>query len=464
MSKGYSDVLIGLQYGDEGKAKVIDLFAEKYDIIARFNGGANAGHTIVKDGIRLALHQIPSGIFYPEKILYIGSGCVINVEKLKSEIEEVELTGLKLDGRFHISDQAPVIQPHHIIIDKMTGKTIGTTGNGIGPCYADKALRTEEERLLNIRIGDILEAPEHFFERIRTNLKVTAERYNFDCDFDSLMTDFINGFNGIKSYIQCDTLFLDKKIRNGARVLFEGAQSFMLDITKGTVPFVTSSSTLAGAAYSGGDLNPKYHRKTIGVVKVIMSRVGFGPFISEFGGAKSEAYCMEEGGLAHTKDKEKSVDTGKFLASEDLFDVGIAMRVLGNEYGASTGRSRRTGMLDLVQLSYAARVNGIDELFLTKCDMLNLYGRTKSKKMPFIEKYELDGKEIDYVPGSTLTYSKVIGKMSEIESFSESIQELKSFDKLPASLLKFIDIIEKSADCKVMGIGTGPERESYILK
>ncbi|HEX8931682.1 MAG TPA: adenylosuccinate synthetase, partial [Patescibacteria group bacterium] len=287
MKKGFADIVLGLQFGDEGKARVIDNLAQNYDIIARFNGGANAGHTIANEKGTVALNQIPSGIFYPQTTLYIGSGCVINLEKLATEIKKITELGINLTKRFKISSQTSIIQPHHLLLDAFLGKTVGTTKNGIGPAYADRAMRMYGEKLVNIRLGDLVDDANHFFEIIAINLNDIQGQYDLKIDTKQTMQALRDAFTQIKPFIELDPLYMEKRVEQGAKVLFEGAQSVMLDIVKGSVPFVTSSSTIAAAAYTGGDLSPKYHRKTIGVVKAIMSRVGYGPFPSEFGGRKS---------------------------------------------------------------------------------------------------------------------------------------------------------------------------------
>lgn len=463
MAGGYSDVLIGLQYGDEGKAKVIDLIAKNYDIVARFNGGPNAGHTVATKKGAIALHQIPSGIFLEDKILYMGSGCVINLEKLVSEIKEVNNFGVDLKGRLRLSDQIPVIQPHHIIIDNATGGSIGTTKNGCGPAYADKALRMDGERLLNIRLGDLADHNKESMGNIRKNLSKTMQIYGIkDFDTEQAMQKLAESFSVVEPYIERDTLFMERKARQGSKILFEGAQSFMLDITKGLVPYVTSSSTLAGAAYVGGDLSPKYHRKTIGVAKAIMSRVGNGPFASEFGGKKSEDYCMEGDGYAHTSDVEGKLDIESLIKSKDLFDVGVALRVLGKEYGASTGRPRRVGILDLVQLAYAVRVNGVDTLFLNKCDLLNDYSKTSLGGIPVVVGYELNGQSIDYVPTSNDSHRQVVPVVEYLEPFADSITEVRAPEELPDELTKFLNRVSKQVSCPIMGIGVGPKREQSV--
>ncbi|MDE2590321.1 MAG: adenylosuccinate synthetase, partial [Patescibacteria group bacterium] len=417
-NRGFADVLIGLQYGDEGKAKVIDLIAKNYHIIARFNGGANAGHTIETDKTRVALHQIPSGIFYKDKLLYVGSGCVVDVSKMITEIDMIEKLNIPLKNRLFISDQTSVVQPHHVLVDIYTAGKIGTTKNGIGPAYADKAMRMVNGRHVNIKLGELIDNPE-LFDHIKENLERKIKKHDAkDYDVEKIMANLKKDLKRLMPYIQRDTLFLQKQVYDGKNVLFEGAQSIMLDVTKGLVPFVTSSSTVAAAAFVGGDLPANYHRKTIGVAKAIMSRVGNGPFVSEFGGEKSEEYCKNP---ANNKDFEKQkYDVEKLLSSEKPFDVGIALRILGNEYGTVTKRPRRIGMLDLVQLAFAVKTNGVDEIFLTKCDLLVDFAKTKSKKIPVVTEYSLNGKTIDYVPGSNTLYAKVKVKEEYLPSFTET--------------------------------------------
>jgi adenylosuccinate synthase len=459
---GFSDVLIGLQYGDEGKAKVIDLIAQNYDIIARFNGGANAGHTIETDKGRVALHQIPSGIFYENKLLYIGSGCVINLEKTLNEIRDVEKLDISLKNRLFISDQASIVQPHHILVDSHTGATIGTTKNGIGPAYADKALRMDGNRLLTIKIGDVLDNPE-LFETIKENLIVAMKRFHVtDSAVDKTIQSLKQALKELAPYIQRDTLFLQKHVEAGKSVLFEGAQSSMLDVTHGLVPYVTSSNTVAAAAYVGGDLPITYHRKTIGVAKAIMSRVGNGPFTSEFGGKESEDYCMQSDKHNKTYEKE-TYDVSTLLHSDNLLEVGIALRVLGNEYGASTSRPRRIGMLDLVQLAYVAKINGVDEIFLNKCDLLVDFARTQQKQIPLVVGYSLNGKTIDYIPGTNTAYRKVIPEITYVDAFTKDISATKSAKELPQALQTLLGYIEKQTGTKLLGIGTGTKRDHYVL-
>jgi adenylosuccinate synthase len=464
MKKGYADIVLGLQFGDEGKARVIDNLAQDYDIIARFNGGSNAGHTIANEKGKVALHQIPSGIFYPHTTLYIGSGCVVNVEKLAAEIKTLAELNIDISKRLKISSQASIVQPHHILLDELLGKSVGTTKHGIGPSYADRAMRMYDDRLVNIRLADLVDDSEGFFKKIATNLEEIQKQYDTKIDIKNEIQKLETAFAEIKQFIELDPLYIEKRVSTGANILFEGAMSTMLDVTKGSVPYVTSSATIAAAAYTGGDLSTKYHRKTIGVVKAMMSRVGHGPFPSEFGGRKSEEYTLEEvnGKSKYTKETETKLEVEKLIKSDDPFEIGMALRVLSGEYGATTGRPRRTGSFDLVLLSHTTKMNGVDELFITKCDLLNEYSKTKKGTMPIVTGYMLDGKTIDYVPAATSAFYRVKPIISELKSFSEDISNVRDFAKLPKELLEFVKEVEKTGNCKIIGLGVGPKRDQYI--
>lgn len=465
--RGYADVVVGLQFGDEGKARVVDLLAKKYDIIARFNGGSNAGHTIENKKGKVALQQIPSGIFYPDKLLYIGSGCVVNVVKLVGEIEMIEKLGIIVRGRLKISCQASIIQPHHIIVDEIIGSGVGTTKNGIGPAYADKATRMNQKRLLNIRLSDMVADPAFYLSVVKKNLSEVAREYNIKLlDVNKLMLEMKTAFLKIRNYIEDDPLYLQRKVEAGATVLFEGAQSAMLDVSRGSVPYVTSSSTIASAAYVGGDLPLHYHRKTIGIAKAIMSRVGFGPFPSELGGKKSETYCQavsNGGGPKYTRAIEKEYDVEKLLRSSDDFSIGMAIRILSGEYGTVTTRPRRIGMFDLVQLAYSTKLNGVNELIINKCDILNAYKRTKKGKIPVVTSYSLDGGKVNYVPSAARKCYKVRPRVKYWESFSRDITGVRTRSLLPKSFKTFITRVEKITGTRIKGVGVGPERNQFVF-
>lgn len=459
--KGFADVLIGAQYGDEGKGRVVDIVAEDedYAVIARFNGGANAGHTLQLGDKKIALHQVPSGIFNPNRLLYVGSGCVVNPERLVAEINEVHTLDVALDGRLHISSRAALVQPHHILLDKIACGSIGTTGQGIGPAYADRALRIENGRLLHIRVGDLLSSPRQTFQYVLENLEATIKTHAVQgFDVARSMEAFEAGCQAMTPYIQPDTLFMTKLVKAGAKVLFEGAQSAALDIVNGTPPFVTSSNTIARGAFVGGDLPPNFHRKTMAVAKVIMSRVGNGPFISEFGGAASEIYCAENN---HAREAERQLDVHELMASGEPLKLGQALRILGGEYGATTGRPRRIGALDLVQLTNIVTANGVDELYLTKCDLLTDFAK-RGEGIPLVVGYDLDGASIDYVPAAAEICRRVKPIMVHLPCFNIDISSVRMPDDLPAELLAMIGRIEKMTGSSVKGIGVGPERSAWV--
>lgn len=471
--KGFSDVLIGLQYGDEGKARVVDLLAKEYDIIARFNGGANAGHSVSFNGIEIALNQVPSGIFNKQTKLYIGSGCVVNIVKLAKETEKIEAVGINLEGRLFISGQCSIVQPHHILIDIMTGETIGTTKNGIGPAYADKANRMINDRILNIRLGALQNEQAEYFDLIQNNLdaEVAKHKNNEETELDIILAGIYTiqemqaAFQKIEKYIQVDTLWMQKQAQAGAKILFEGAQSVMLDVNKGAIPFVTSSSTIASAAYAGGDLSVNFHRKVIGVGKAIMSRVGNGPFTSEFGGMQSEKYCQATNAdktPTYNRETEKQYDIEKLLLSNDDFELGKALRVCSFEYGVVSKRPRRIGRLDLVQLKYACMMNGVDELVITKFDMLNVFVKTKDKVIEFTTEYKLHDRQIDFIPSSSNSYYKTIGINTQYAPFAEDISNIRQLADLPFNVQKLVDVIQDFTECKIIGLGVGPERDQYI--
>lgn len=467
---GGATVLIGIQYGDEGKARVLDyiLKKEKYDIVARFNGGPNAGHTLEVNNIRIALHQIPSGIFYNKMILYYGSGCVLEPIKFNKEIEEINSIGLNINGRLIISPNVPLVKPSDIIYDRIYGVKIGTTGNGIGPAYADVAIRVDVDAhtIRNIRIGDYLSNPIRF-KKIINKLLIDAVKLNFnkvDINVKKAVDDFDRAVKNLKKFVSKDPLVLQKMAEDGKKIFFEGANSIMLDPIYGTVPYVTSSRTLASAAYVGGDLSNKFHKKTIGVAKAIMSRVGNGPFVSEFGGSKSEKYCSEGNGMAHTKEKEKiKYPDPKVLLSKSDFEVGIALRMIGDEYGATTKRPRRIGALDLVMIKNNAKANGVDEIFINKMDCLKYFRYTKFPGIPVVTAYKFNNKVIDFIPSSEEDLRKTKPIINYLPFIKQDLSEIRSKNKLPKEALAFIEFVEKETGLAVSGIGVGPKREQFIL-
>lgn len=464
MKPGKSNILIGVQYGDEGKVKVLDKLLDNTDITARFNGGANAGHTLKVGDKTIINHQIPSGIFYDDMLLYIGSGCVVNPKIANGEISHIKDNGINIEKRLFVAANTPLVQPHHLILDGIHGKDIGTTNNGIGPAYADIAMRAHGSKLRNLQLGTYINNPNKGFETMLDNLGDVIEKYNLkDIDELNLACDFDEEVKKLGLYCCKDPLFLEKLVQSGKNVFFEGANSVMLDAVCGIVPYVTSSRTLAGSAYIGGDLSLRYHDKTVGVAKAIMSRVGNGPFISEFGGSASEAYCAEGEGYAHKKEWESMMyNPDELLRSDDLMDVGVALRMLGGEYGATTKRPRRIGMLDLVMLKQNCMLNAVDELYINKIDCLSDFSKTTLEGIPLVTAYELDGKTIDYIPTSIEECRRAKPVIEYMPAFSEDISGIREYKNLPSPVQSLVKKIEENIETKVAGIGVGPEREQFV--
>ncbi len=302
---GYADVLVGLQYGDEGKARVVDHLAAGYDVIARFNGGANAGHTIATSDGTLRLRQVPSGVLHPRVSLYIGSGCVIGLQQLASEIEMLAGLGIDLAARLTISDRCPVVQPAHFLSDRRDGGRIGTTGNGIGPCYAELAARMRGGERSAFQLRDLMLDESRVFEQM-----ARLASQHTDEDIPGLIQEMRQAWQVVRPFVTHNPVALLERVEGGARVLFEGAQSVMLDVVQGAQPWVTSSHTLPSYAYVGGDLPCLYHRKTIGVAKAIVSRVAAVPcrrnsarsgprHIAPTRGARGAAGLMRRHALIH---------------------------------------------------------------------------------------------------------------------------------------------------------------------
>ena len=450
MSNGYSDVLIGLQYGDEGKAKIIDTLAPNYNIVARFNGGMNAGHTIVTDKGTLALRQIPSAVSYDHCTLYIGSGCVISPKALCEEISSIANAGFDISDRLKISPHSTLVLPHHIILDRLHGEEVGTTGNGIGPAYADRAFRIKSGNICNVRMEMLVKNPNEVIRIANFHLNeisnCTEELREFGAE---LIKQLEASLQQLTKFVATSNTYLVDRVTAGDTVLFEGAQSYMLDVVHGDVPYVTSSHTSVSAAYSGGDLPPKYHRHSFGVVKLVMSRVGKGPFPSEFGGDISNEYCTKDSGKAHTRDYENNnFNPDELMATGDPFRIGQALRMYSGEYGTGSGRPRRIGMLDLAQLRNAVLLNGIDSLFLTKCDCLRDFDKTPSAEIPVVIDYDISGDP----------------KIKTYESFTLDISQLKYFEQLPTPLQELVSDIADISGAKVIGLGVGPHRSQLILR
>ncbi len=413
-----ADVVVGIQWGDEGKGKIVDMLAQKYDVVCRSQGGHNAGHTIWVNGIKYALHLMPSGILNPNAVNIIGNGVVLCPSALISEMSQFE----QLEGRLFISDKAHLNLGYHSMIDeakeKLKGtKAIGTTKKGIGPAYSDKinrigfrASELKNPKQLCAKILEYFKQNEVVFNVLE--LKLPKEK--------ELLAELEEYFIKLNPFIVDTIRLLWSYLDENKKVLLEGAQGSMLDIDHGTYPYVTSSSTISGGACVGLGLAPKNIGKTIGILKAYCTRVGNGPFVSEDFG----------------RDSDTLADKGK-------------------EFGTTTGRKRRCGWLDLVAAKYACRLNGCDELALMKLDVLDGF-----KEVKICVKYTKDSKTIDYFPSSLEGFEPVY----EILEGWDSSLGIKDFEKLPMNAKKYIKKIEEITNVKVGIISTSPERDDTIIR
>jgi adenylosuccinate synthase len=502
MKRGHSDVIVGLDYGDEGKGRFTDIMLESgsYKIVVRFNGGNNAGHTIfTKDGKKIILNSIPSGILYPEITNYIASGCVVDpVHLVEKEIPQVR-EYIKSPDQLKISALATAITPIHILWDRITGALVGTTGNGIGPAYADKARRSEGETLRNLRLADILQNPaksqqtllKQYAELIdvlklpqylnivmafcrkaqicveNVSQKQMVEAIAGKFQIESQITAFIEATIKLQKdgFIEKNDLWLTDQVENGKNVLMEGAQAYGLDVTYGQTPYTTSSATFAGNAYVGGDLSPKYHDRIIGITKAITSRVGSGPFVGEFGGRESEIHCDakdENGGPLHGRESErKAYNVEEMLASENPFEFGIGLRMATDEYGARTGRPRRIGMIDVKRIANAVRKTGVDDLFITKVDCLKHYAPSPGHEIPVITGYKHNGQSLDYIPPTAEELYQVKPEIIHTPGFGD-ISKIRQANDLPSEVHQFVGLMQQATRCRIAGIGVGPGREEMV--
>lgn len=415
-----SVVVVGTQWGDEGKGKITDFLSENAEVIARYQGGDNAGHTIKFDGVTYKLQLIPSGIFYKDKISVIGNGVVVNPKSIVRELSYLADKGVNTTN-LRISDRAHVILPYHILLDTLQEESkgdskIGTTNKGIGPAYMDKAAR------IGIRMIDLLDK-EVFEERLRINLeeknRVFTKMYEVaPLDFDDIFEEYYEYGQQIKQYITDTSVILNDALDNGKRVLFEGAQGVMLDIDQGTYPYVTSSNPVAGGVTIGSGVGPSKIDKVVGVCKAYTSRVGDGPFPTE------------------------------------LFDdTGAKIREIGREFGTVTGRPRRVGWFDTVVMRHSKRVSGITNLSLNSIDVLS--------GLPIVKictAYELDGKEIYHYPASLKELARCKPIFEELPGWEEDITDCKSLADLPENARNYVHRVSELVGVRVSTFSVGPDR------
>ena len=423
-----SVVVVGTQWGDEGKGKITDFLSEQAEYVARYQGGDNAGHTIQFGGETYKLHLIPSGIFSPEKLCIIGNGVVVNPKSLVTELAYLHERNITTDN-LRISDRAHVILPYHIELDRLKeeakgDKKIGTTIKGIGPAYMDKAAR------VGIRIADLLDR-EVFEERLRLNLEDKNRQFTklYDANpmnFEEIFEEYYEYGQQIKQYV-CDTsVLLNDALDNGKRVLFEGAQGVMLDIDQGTYPFVTSSNPLAGGVTIGSGVGPSKVTKVVGVCKAYTSRVGDGPFPTE------------------------------------LFDeIGSRIREVGREYGTTTGRPRRVGWFDSVVMRHSKRVSGITNLCLNSIDVL-----TGLETVKICVAYrKSNGEEIRHYPASLVELGQCEPVYEELPGWSEDITGCRTLEELPIEAQNYVRRVSELVGVKISTFSVGPDRnQTNILE
>lgn len=420
-------VIVGSQWGDEGKGKVIDVFSANADLVVRYQGGANAGHTLIVEGKKVVLHSIPSGVFHPRATCIIAAGVVLDLEGLRTEIHALRANGL-LHGteQLLISDSATVLLPYHRKLDQAREKSlghekIGTTGKGIGPAYEDRAARRA------ILFGDIFN-----LETLRAKVETSLKEKNFLLEkmygekpfsIDEIMDSLKVLANDLAPFRCKDTSkLIFKALKSGKKVLFEGAQGSLLDLLHGTYPFVTSSSTLSGSASIGSGIGPNMIDKVIGITKAYSTRVGSGPFPTELND-----------------------------------DLGKRLREVGQEYGSTTGRERRCGWLDLVALRYAIRINGITSLALMKIDILSGFDEIK-----VCTSYSLDGSSMDDYPVSPGDLARVTPIYESLKGWSEDISKARSVKDLPLPAQNYVQFVSSQLAVPIDVVSVGPSRDQTL--
>lgn len=420
-----SVIIVGTQWGDEGKGKIVDYLANKAQYVVRSQGGSNAGHTVVVDNIKYKLRLLPSGILHKDKVCIIGNGVVIEPKVFLSEIDgliekKVNMSNLKISNRAH------VLMPYHKILDELQEENLGenklgTTKNGIGPCYMDKASR------LGIRIVDLMNK-EVFAKKLKFNVelknKLLKKLYNHEgINYEELLKEYLEYAERLRPYVADTTTILNKAIKEKKNILFEGAQATMLDLDHGTYPFVTSSYPAAGGACTGSGVGPRKIDNVIGVVKAYSTRVGEGPFPSE------------------------------------LFDdVGQFIRDKGGEYGTVTGRARRCGWLDACVIKYASYINGLDSIAITRLDILD-----DLEKLKICVAYKYNGEILEDYPADLDILSKVEPVYEEFDGWKTSTTNIREYDKLPENAKKYLKRLSEVIDTEISIVSVGAGRDETII-
>ncbi|MEZ5400424.1 MAG: adenylosuccinate synthase [Bryobacteraceae bacterium] len=417
-------IVLGAQWGDEGKGKIVDLFSDKFDIVARYQGGHNAGHTVQIGANKYILKLIPSGILRPGRLAVIGNGVVVDPAALIQEIDTLEKAGIDVTNQLAISSRAHVIFPFHRLVERISEDSseraaIGTTSRGIGPTYEDKIGRR------GVRIADLIDR-ERFpalYQQLRKDKVAVARAFGVDGEDEDVLAHYQEYAERIRPMVRDTTALLGEACRDGRRVLLEGAQGTMLDIDHGTYPFVTSSSAAAGGACTGTGIPPNRITGITGVSKAYITRVGAGPF-----------------------------------PSEDHGEAGEAIRKAGNEFGSVTGRPRRCGWFDVPLLRYTAMVNGFDSLILTKLDVLDTLD-----EIPVCVSYELDGAPCAYMPAEQEALCRVKAVYEKLPGWKSKTFGITRFEDLPANARSYIRYLEEKTGVEVGCVSTGPERNQTMV-
>jgi adenylosuccinate synthase len=418
-------IVVGAQWGDEGKGKIVDLLSDDIDIVARYQGGANAGHTVVIGEKEYVLHLIPSGIFHKHVSCVIGNGVVIDPMALMDEIEMIKSFNIKIEGRLYISHNAHLIMPYHKLLDSIReqgANKIGTTGRGIGPAYIDKYMRT------GIRVVDLLDRSV-LSDKLKANIEeknqLLSKVYgSAELDVDKIIREYEEFDKKIDPFVTDTSVFLNTALKRKKRVLAEGAQGALLDVDHGTYPFVTSSNPTSGGACTGLGIPPTAVNEIIGIVKAYSTRVGNGPFPTE---------CMDE--------------------------TGEKLRSVGHEFGATTGRPRRCGWLDMISLNYSILVNGVKEIALTKLDVLDGFDEIR-----ICTGYKIDGRVLKLFPTDLQTLERITPVYKSYKGWKEKISDIKRYGKLPERAQRYIEAIEKLSGVPVSIVSVGARRDQTIRR
>lgn len=418
-------IIVGAQWGDEGKGKIVDMLSEDIDIVARYQGGANAGHTVCIGNNNYVLHLIPSGIFHKHVKCVIGNGVVIDPVALMEEINMVQSFGVRIEGRLFISHNAHLIMPYHKLLDNIReqgAQKIGTTGRGIGPAYIDKYMRT------GIRVVDLLDRKvlrEKLTRNIEEKNQLLSKVYGkTEIDIDQLINEYQEFDQQIDPFVTDTSAYLNNALKKKKNILAEGAQGALLDVDHGTYPYVTSSNPTSGGACTGLGIPPTSVTSIIGIVKAYSTRVGNGPFPTELND-----------------------------------ETGEQLRTIGHEFGATTGRPRRTGWLDMVSLKYSLMVNGISEIALTKLDVLDHFD-----EINICVAYKKNGNVLTSFPTDVQTLESVQPVYRTIKGWREKISDIKKWKQLPPATKRYVETIERLSGVKVSIVSVGARRDQTIVR